>query len=72
MKTAGTVLFIMGIFGTVAFGVQAIRQTETYRFLGIDIGISGANWTPVIVSGVIFIIGIYIIGSSKRATGNKI
>lgn len=70
MKTAGIVLFIIGIVGTVVFGVQAIQQTETFRFLGIEIGISGANWTPVIVSGVILTIGIFIIGSSKRTAGN--
>ena len=72
MKTAGIVLFIIGIVGTVVFGVQAIQQTETFRFLGIEIGISEADWTPVIVSGVILIIGIFIIGSSKRTAGNRI
>ncbi len=66
MKTAGIILFIIGIVGTVVFGIQAIQQTETFSFLGIDIGVSEANWTPVIVSGVILIIGIFIIGSSKR------
>jgi len=70
MKTAGIVLFIIGIAGTLIFGIQAIQDTETFRFLGINIGVSGANWTPVIVSAVVLVIGIVLMSSGKRSLTN--
>jgi hypothetical protein len=71
MKIAGIVLIILGIAGTVVFGVQAIQQTETFSFFGIDIGVSQANWTPVIVSAIIFVVGIVLMSLGKRITGSK-
>jgi hypothetical protein len=67
MKIAGIVLLIIGIVGTLIFGIQAIQDTETFRFLGIDIGVSTANWSPVIISAVILVIGIVLTIISKRA-----
>ena len=70
MRTVGIVLLIIGFAGALIFGVQAIQDTETFSFLGIDIGVSGANWTPVIVSAVIFVIGVILMSLSKRAQAN--
>ena len=70
MRTAGIVLLIIGIAGMVVFGIQTIQQTETFSFLGIDIGVSQANWTPVIVSAIIFVIGIVLMSLSKRTPAN--
>lgn len=66
MKTAGIVLLIIGIVGTLIFGIQAFQDTETFSFLGIDIGVSSANWTPVIVSAVVLVIGLVLMSSGKR------
>ena len=66
MRTAGIVLLIIGIAGTLVFGIQALQDTETFSFLGIDIGVSGANWTPVIVSAIVLIIGFVLMSLSKR------
>ena len=71
MKTAGIVLLILGIAGIVVFGIQAIQETETFSFFGIDIGVSQANWTPVIVSAIIFVVGIVLMSQGQRITGNK-
>ena len=70
MKTAGIVLLILGIVGILIFGIQAIQDTETFSFLGIDIGVSTANWTPVIVSAVVFVIGIVLMSYGKRSLTN--
>lgn len=70
MRIAGIVLLILGIVGTLVFGIQAFQDTETFSFLGIDIGVSGANWTPVIISVVILVVGIVLMSSSKRASAN--
>jgi len=70
MRTAGIVLLIIGIAGLLVFGIQTIQDTETFSFLGIDIGVSQANWTPVIVSAIIFVIGIVLMSLNKRAPAN--
>jgi len=67
MKIAGIVLLIIGIIGTLIFGLQAIGDSESFSFLGMDVAVSTANWTPVIVSGIILIVGIIMIISAKKA-----
>lgn len=66
MRTIGIVLLIIGTIGTFIFGIQAIQETETFSFLGIDIGVSGANWTPVIISAVILVAGVVLMNLNKR------
>ena len=68
MKAAGIVLLILGIIGTIVFGIQAINQSESVSFLGLDIGVSSANWTPLIVSAVVLIIGIIMTSSAKKSS----
>ena len=70
MRIAGIVLLIIGFACTLFFGVQAIQDTETFSFLGIDIGVSGANWTPVIVSAIVLVIGIILMSLNKRTSVN--
>ena len=66
MRTTGTVLLVLGILSILIFGVQAFQDTGTFSFLGIDIGVSRASWTPIIVSANIFVIGI-VLRLNKRA-----
>ena len=61
MKILGILLFVIGAVGTIIFGIQAANDSETFSFLGLDVAVSDANWTPVIVSGVIAVIGIVIL-----------
>lgn len=67
MRKTGIVLIILGIIGILVFGIQTIQQAETMSFLGINIGISQANWAPIIVSAIFFVIGIVLIRLKKRA-----
>ncbi|MBN1986006.1 MAG: transglycosylase [Prolixibacteraceae bacterium] len=61
MKVFGTILTVVGIIGVVVFGIQAANNSETFSLLGLDVAVSQANWTPVIVSGVVAVIGILIL-----------
>jgi hypothetical protein len=70
MRIAGIVLLVIGFIGTLVFGVQAIQDTETFSFLGMDIGISGANWSPVIISVGILVVGIVLLLLNKRSLGD--
>ncbi len=66
MKIIGLVLIIIGLIGTVYFGIQAIDQSETVSAFGVDVAVTTANWTPVIISGVILVIGIIFTVMKKR------
>ncbi len=67
MKIAGIILLILGIIGVVIFGIQVMNDSESFNFLGLDIAVSKANWTPLIVSGVIAIVGGILTGMGKKA-----
>jgi hypothetical protein len=67
MKVAGTVLFIIGIIGVLVFGVQALNDSESFNVFGLDIAISKANWTPLLISGLIAVVGIVLPMAAKRA-----
>lgn len=66
MKTVGIILLIIGIIGTLTFGIQALQDSESFSFLGMDLAVSTANWTPVIVSGIILILGLVISFRGKK------
>lgn len=65
MKTAGIIILVLGIIGTIVFGIQAINESEAFSILGIEIGVSSANWTPVIISVILLIIGLVMMRSRK-------
>ncbi|MFP4487716.1 MAG: hypothetical protein ACLFN1_00295 [Bacteroidales bacterium] len=69
MRIAGIVLLIIGIVGTIVFGIRALNQSESFELLGADVAVSTGNWTPVIVSGVVLIIGIILMAASRKKTG---
>ena len=66
MKIAGIILTALGIIGLIIFGIQAVNDSESFSFLGMDIAVSTANWTPVIISGVLTLIGVVILASAKK------
>ena len=65
MKVFGILLTLVGIIGAIFFGIQAANDSESFSMLGIDVAVSSANWTPVIVSGIITVIGIIILVIQK-------
>jgi len=58
MKTAGIILLILGIIGTIVFGINAIQDSESANILGMEVAVSTANWTPLIVSLGVLIAGV--------------
>lgn len=67
MKALGIILLLIGLVGTIVFGVQALNNSETFNFLGLDVALSSANWTPVIISGVVTILGVIILSVRKKS-----
>ena len=66
MKFASIILLVVGIIGTLVFGIQALGNSDSFSFLGIDIAVSSANWTPVIISALLLVVGIVLNASAKK------
>ncbi|WP_194777549.1 hypothetical protein [Pararhodonellum marinum] len=66
MKTVGIILLVLGIIGTIMFGLQAIQDSESFSILGMDIAVSTANWTPVIISVALLVIGLVMSAKGKK------
>ena len=66
MKTAGIILLIIGAIGTIIFGIQAMQDSKSFNFLGLDVAVSSANWTPVIVSVILLVVGIVMTTAAKK------
>ncbi|MEQ8903699.1 hypothetical protein [Ekhidna sp.] len=60
MKTIGLILTIIGLIGTVYYGMQAIQDSESFSFLGMDVAVSSADWTPVIISVIALLVGLFL------------
>ncbi|WP_163708143.1 hypothetical protein [Mangrovibacterium lignilyticum] len=60
MKIIGSILFIAGFIGIVVFGMQALNDSDSFNLFGLDIAFSSANWTPLIASGFVGLIGIVL------------
>jgi hypothetical protein len=67
MKAAGIILLVLGVIGTLVFGIQAMRDSESFSILGVDVAVSTANWTPVIISVIVLIIGLVMTMRSRKA-----
>lgn len=65
MKALGIILAILGGIGMVVFGMQAMQDSESFKLFGMDIAVSTADWTPVIVSVVMLVIGVVMSRSKK-------
>ncbi|MHA7111872.1 transglycosylase [Sunxiuqinia elliptica] len=68
MKIIGIVLLILGIIGLAIFGIQALNDSESFNVLGMDVAVSKANWTPVIVSAVVLVVGIVLAMAKPKRT----
>ena len=66
MRTAGIVLLVIGLIGTVVFGIQALQDSKSFEVLGADVAVSSANWTPVILSVAVLVVGVIIALVAKK------
>ena len=68
MKIVGYILLILGIVGTVVFGIQAANDSESFKLFGMEVAVSAANWTPVIISAILLIIGVILSAAGKKTS----
>jgi len=67
MKIAGIILLVLGVIGTLVFGINAIGDSESFSLLGVDVALSSANWTPLIISALVLVSGIVLTASAKKS-----
>ena len=67
MKIAGIVLLVLGLVGTAFFGIRAFNNSETFEIFGLDIATSHANWTPLIISVIVLVVGIVLTSMRRKA-----
>ncbi len=65
MRIIGIVLLVIGLIGLIVFGYQAMQNSESFNLLGMEVAVSSANWTPVIFSGIVAVIGIILALAGK-------
>lgn len=65
-RTVGIVLTIIGLIALIITGISYINDSESFGLLGLDVTVSEGNIMPVIISGIVFIIGLIIMASSKK------
>jgi len=66
MKTVGIILLVLGIIGVIVFGIKAMDDSESFSLFGLDIAVSKADWTPLIISGVVLVIGAVLSFRGKK------
>lgn len=66
MRTAGIVLLVIGLIGTIVFGIMALQDSKSFEVLGADVAVSSANWTPVIISVAVLVVGVIIALVAKK------
>ncbi|NCA84819.1 MAG: hypothetical protein EOM83_04505 [Clostridia bacterium] len=66
MKTLGIVVVILGIIGTLVFGIQAMNKSQSLNIFGNEIVISTISWLPITVSIVLLIGGILLLAFTQK------
>ncbi|MFW5752347.1 MAG: hypothetical protein ACOCW8_03310 [bacterium] len=59
-KVIGIILLLIGLIGVIYFYVRFKEQVEAFQIFNTDVIISRGNIIPVILSGVVFILGLIL------------
>lgn len=72
-RLVGIVLFIVGLVGAFVTGLDAYNNTESVKIFGKQITLSQADWTPVIISGAVMLVGLVLLlsGSKGRSKARR-
>jgi uncharacterized integral membrane protein len=70
-RVIGIVLFVAGLVASVIFGLDAYQNTESVKLFGNKITLSQADWTPLIISLAVTVIGIILIVSNQAKAGTR-
>ena len=57
-KTIGYILTVGGLIGVIFFTYEYMQDSESFSVLGADVAISTGDWIPIVISGLIMLVGI--------------
>ncbi len=66
MKKVGVIILLIGLAGLIYFGIEAYNASQNFSALGANVTITKANWTPVIISGLVTVVGLLITSRKKQ------
>jgi len=66
MKIAGIILTVIGAVGLIISGINYANQTDKLNLLGAEITVSEGSITPIIITGVIFFIGLIMVLARRK------
>lgn len=59
-KIIGQILAVGGLIGTIYFTYEYFRASESFSVFGADVAVSTGDWTPILISVVLMLVGILI------------
>lgn len=59
-KTIGYILSVAGLIGVLIFTYQYMQDSESFSVMGADVAVSTGDWVPILISGIIMVVGIVI------------
>lgn len=59
-ETIGRILMIGGVLGIVYYGYEYFQDSETFEAFGADVAVSTGDYTPIIISAAVMLLGIVI------------
>ncbi|WKN43958.1 hypothetical protein [Tunicatimonas pelagia] len=65
-RTIGIILTLIGLVSTTITGMQVLEDSDSFSVLGMDVVVSQANYTPLIISVIVLVIGIILWTGSRR------
>lgn len=65
-KVTGIILAVVGAVASIITGVQVLNDSDSFSFLGFDVVVSQANYTPLIISLALLVIGIVLWSGNRK------
>lgn len=59
-RTIGSILAAGGLLGLIYFGYQYYQNSESFEAFGAEVAVSTGDITPVIISGVVVVVGLVV------------
>ena len=66
MKILGIIFLLAGAVGLVVTGINYANQTDKFNLLGLNITVSQGSILPIIIAGLVLLIGIVLLISKQH------
>jgi hypothetical protein len=64
-KTIGAILTVGGVISLIITTINFINESESFNFLGLQVTVSEGNFMPMIISGIVLVVGLILLASSR-------